>query len=129
MKILKLLAPVVALCLLGACATRKTPDRGSADSGYIEARVGKDFVIKLPSNPTTGYSWRLTEPLPDMLELSDKDYRTPAENRHLVGAGGVEEWRFKAVRRAEATLVFEYVRPWEKDTPPVERRSFTIRIR
>jgi predicted secreted protein len=73
------------------------------------------FIIKLLSNPTTGYSW--------FLQYYDKDLISPtghtytADNPMLVGAGGSEEWSFVANSQAFTVpriskLVFIYTRPW-----------------
>jgi predicted secreted protein len=108
-------------------AGRKGRDRDVEEPNRIEAVVGQDFVIALESNPSTGYSWRLAKPLPGMLKLQDKKYI--AAEPQLIGSGGKEEWTFKAVRRGKATIVFEYVRPWEEKTPPVKQRRFFIVVK
>lgn len=90
----------------------------------IEAKVGQDFVIDLLSNPSTGYSWRLARPLPSMLKLQRKRYIPPKVQK--LGGGGTEEWTFKSVRSGKATIMFEYIRPWEKDSLPARERIFSV---
>jgi inhibitor of cysteine peptidase len=90
----------------------------------IEAKVGQDFVIALPSNPSTGYKWRLARPLPSMLKLQRKRY-IPDKPRK-IGSGGTEKWAFKSVRSGKVTIMFECVQPWDKKSPPAMRRSFSI---
>jgi predicted secreted protein len=96
-------------------------DRGRKETENIEAKVGRDFVITLGSNPSTGYSWRLAEPLPSMLKLQSKRY-IPFEVRK-IGGGGIEEWTFKSVRSGKVTIMFEYARG---KGPPARQKSFTI---
>jgi predicted secreted protein len=105
----------------------KGRDRGVEEPNRIEAVVGRDFVIALGSNPSTGYSWRLARPLPRMLKLQDKKYI--AAEPQLIGGGGTEEWTFRPVRSGKATIVFEYVRPWEKEASPVKQRRFFIVVK
>lgn len=73
------------------------------------------FIIKLSSNPTTGYSW--------FLQYYDKDILTPSghnykpDNPMLVGSGGVDEWSFAVSSQAFVVprvtkLIFIYARPW-----------------
>lgn len=103
------------------------PKEHSADEkapGRIEAKVGQDFVIALPSNPSTGYSWRLARPLHSMLKLQRKRYIPPKVQK--IGAGGTEELTFKSVRSGKATIMFEYIRPWEKDLLPARERIFFV---
>jgi len=101
--------------------------RDTIEQEGIEAKVGRDFVIALESNPSTGYSWRLAKPLPRMLKLQSKRYI--ADKPQLIGSGGTEEWTLKSVRSGKATIMFEYVRPWEKKSPPERRRSFSIVVK
>lgn len=99
----------------------KTPDIGSV----ICANVGKDFSVILDSNPTTGYSWQLAEPLDEnLLKLIKSNFIPP--DTDLVGAPGQEEWAFQALRKGKTTISFHYLRPWEKDVPPVQIKSFIV---
>lgn len=75
------------------------------------------FMIQLPSNRTTGYSWFLTFYDAKYIKLTKHRYIAP--NSTLLGAGGLEEWTFQRVNPAliapnQLILQFIYVRPWEK---------------
>ncbi len=94
----------------------------------IEVEVGQEFAITLKSNPTTGYRWRFAEPLDrEILELVGSEFEGPGAG--FVGAGGEEVWTFRAMRQGKTVVSLEYVRPWEKGTPPAEIRTFTVLIR
>jgi len=103
-----------------------SPSEPEPSSETIEVTVGQDFVLSLESNPTTGYSWELTGPLPAWLELIGSEYIPTPTDPPMVGSGGVEEWTFRANDAGTATITFEYRRPWEKDQPPAERKTFVI---
>jgi inhibitor of cysteine peptidase len=93
----------------------------------IQSNVGGTFLIVLDSNPSTGYQWQLTQsPNREFLKLIDSTYRAPITE--LVGAGGKEIWSFKALSVGQRTIVFEYVRPWEKDKEPLKSVTFTVNI-
>jgi len=92
----------------------------------IEAEVGQEFAITLQANPTTGYRWQLAEPLDDVLELVNSEYKGP--ETELVGAGGEEVWTFRGVCQGEAIVTLHYVRPWEHGIAPTETRTFTVII-
>ena len=104
--------------------TMKEPEFRDAQTP-IRVEPGQGFSIILDSNPTTGYSWRMTEP-PDekFLLLRDKSYRPPDTLRK--GAGGEEIWNFTATAAGRTDIVFEYVRPWEKGKKPARTRKFTV---
>ena len=94
--------------------TQKTP--------YIHVSASDpQFTVTLISNPTTGYSWFLKNPHPD-LELIRHHFQTASQTT-LIGAPGSELWVFKVRAKAFATaplkipLQLIYVRPWEKARP------------
>ena len=94
----------------------------------IEVEVGQEFAVTLESNPTTGYRWRLAEPLDSAaLELVNSEFERPETD--LVGAGGEEVWTFRAKRRGETVVRLEYAQPWERDVPPAESRVLTVFVR
>lgn len=90
----------------------------------ITTKVGNNFKIELKSNATTGYQWRLAKPVDDKIQFLSSDYIAP--NTNLMGAGGKEIWTFKAVKKGETKICFEYARPWENVKPEV---SYTYIIR
>jgi len=82
----------------------------------------------LDANATTGYEWRLANPVDDsLIDLVSSEY--VADNTGLVGSGGRSVWTFKASRAGKAQISFKYIRPWEKDVPPVKEASYTVDIR
>ena len=91
----------------------------------VDVKVGTEFALVLDSNPSTGYQWQLALP-PDaaVVRALGSTYHPPATV--LPGAGGSEEWPFRAVGAGRATITLSYVRPWEKDTPPVKTISFQV---
>ena len=93
----------------------------------INASVGETFTITLRGNPTTGYSWDATE-IPAEITLTEKHYEQDKTDPMMVGVGGTFHFRFKAVKKADAAIHFEYRRPWE-NLPAVEVRSYRVRIR
>lgn len=91
----------------------------------IPATAGAEFTFTLASNPTTGYHWELASPLDQKLvTLVTNEYLRP--DTKLVGAGGKEVWKFKALTEGKTQINLKYVRPWEKDTPPVRSTNFVV---
>lgn len=98
------------------------------NSNVIKINAGSDFTIALESNPTTGYKWEIANPLDaKLLKLLDSKY-IPTKT-DLVGVPGKEEWTFKAKKTGKTIISFDYARPWEKDTPPVQTDYFIIIIK
>ena len=76
------------------------------------------FIIKLISNPTTGYVWSLRHYDKTLLTAVKHEYHAPKTD--LIGAPGYELWTFRAKPAAFAVpartkLSFVYARPWESD--------------
>jgi len=114
---------MMATCLLAGCVKVET----YTDSGQtIDIGVDQEFVIALGSNPTTGYDWELSLD-ETMLELVEKTYKLPEEAEHeVVGAGGVDYFRFKALKAGETEVTLVYKRTWEEEG--IEQKIFTINI-
>ena len=107
------------LILISACAP---------PGNVTSTKAGEEFTITLESNPTTGYSWQLAEPLNEkIVKLVGSDH-VPSRT-DLVGAGGQENWTFRAVNKGSAKIALKYARPWEKDKPPAEKKTFLIKVR
>lgn len=75
-----------------------------------------EFVIKLKSNPTTGYSWFLREYNHNLISPEKHSYQ--ASNTKLIGASGYELWTFRVKPTAfvvphQMVLRFVYARPWK----------------
>lgn len=119
------LLAALAIILLSGCVgeVETFTDTGQA----IDTKVGEQFVVALGANPTTGYTWEANYD-ENFLELIEKKYKQEAKGE-LVGAGGVEYFRFKALKtgRTEVTLV--YKRPWEEPNPEDLTKVFTVHIR
>ena len=84
--------------------------------------------MTLKSNITTGYQWQLAKAV-DKKYLLLTGLRYITKKTKLVGAGGKEEWTFKAVKPGTAVISFEYVRPWEKKAAPAKARNFVVVIK
>ena len=115
---------VIATCLVAGCVgeVKTYTDSGQA----ISIGVNQQFVIALGSNPTTGYSWQESYD-EAALELVEKTYKLgEAAKQGMVGAGGVEYFRFKALKTGKAEITMVYKRPWEEEI--LEQKVFTVNI-
>jgi inhibitor of cysteine peptidase len=111
-KVLVLVAVVVlTLGLVAGCAGVKTyKDVGD----NIDIGVGDEFIIALSSNPTTGYSWQASYD-ETMLELvgGESTYEADETDEEVVGSGGTEFFRFKALKAGEVDITMTYAQQWE----------------
>lgn len=84
----------------------------------VEARPGDTVTIRLPENPTTGYSWEL----PGGYEVAANEFSGQGGSGAGAGAGG-ERVVTLIVGKTPATAEFRLVRSWGNAEP---ERSFTL---
>jgi inhibitor of cysteine peptidase len=111
--------------LVGACsAAMGSPKQTTVSVGYDEFSQGKniprqvtiaegaELIVKLASNPSTGFSWtQAAIGTPSVLTQTDSQYTAP--DTKAVGAAGTQVWTFKASAKGVTTIKMAYSRPWE----------------
>jgi inhibitor of cysteine peptidase len=102
------------------------------DAGsQVELEEGQILVVTLESNPTTGYRWEQAENQESILEQMGEAEFKPSETGEppLVGAGGWEIFRFKAISAGQMTLQLVYHRSWEEGVEPLKTFSLQVVVR
>jgi inhibitor of cysteine peptidase len=132
---------VTAFCLILALAILLPACAGTGKTGWsstevkqynetstsIQAAVGEKFEIMLASNETTGYSWSKNEVYDKAyLELVSSNYIAQKTDR--VGAGGTQQYIFKAVKSGSTTIKMTYKRSWES-TSSDKSITFNVNIK
>ena len=114
---------ILILLSVSSCVFAETNNM----TNTINATVGKELVITLDANETTGYEWQLAGMVDDSLIKPVSSEYVP-DNTGLVGSGGKSIWTFKAVQAGKTQLSFKYIRSWEKDTPPAKKATYIVDI-
>ena len=68
-------------------------------------------MVRLASNPSTGYDWRVVKYGKELLSLEEETYIPPENAR--IGQGGDKRFVFKALKAGSTVLELAYYRPWE----------------
>jgi Predicted secreted protein len=125
-------ALLIACLVLVACdsSTGPTPitmNLTAADNGKnLTMHPADVLVITLDSNVTTGFRWELSSrPVAKVLSLEDSRYVVPSTSPGVVGAGGQEVWRFRAVGEGTTTLELTY----QRASGETSGRPFSITVR
>jgi len=107
---------LLPMLLLAGCGSPKLQQITIDGKGVnYKIAVGNSFEVVLPSNPTTGYKWELTDLTEGVLEKVKDNYKTSKKYAdNIVGAGGEETWTFKVIADERSHIVMEYRRPWDK---------------
>lgn len=115
----------VLVAVKGSVAARglilEEPDNGS----HIFLTQGDSIQVRLPSNPTTGYSWTVVANAPSVLAVVGEPKFEPAA-KPLPGAPGMQSFAFRVVAGGGAFLELVYARSFEKDSPPARRWGIFI---
>lgn len=106
---------------------QNTTQSADDNSVYTEDKLNifvdkknSQFVIKLKSNPTTGYSWFLREYDASLITPLKHTFLKPEEKQTLMGAPGYELWTFRLKPAAftipqETIIRLVYAQPWHSD--------------
>lgn len=75
----------------------------------VALAVGQELHIELKSNRTTGYSWDVESPADQVLqEVAKPEYVNAPNPNNNDGVGGIQAWRFRAVKLGAQTLKLRY---------------------
>lgn len=120
-----------AMLTLNGCAPSLFPvempvTASISDSGGTASLIPyQPLVVRLPTNPSTGYVWTYAVAGDDVLRLDTVTGEAPAADG-MVGVPGIEVWSFRAQGTGRAVLTYIYARPWEKNALPA--KSFTLNV-
>jgi predicted secreted protein len=131
---------VIVLGGLGAlgCATPTPPPTESSPprlmvsepGGQVTLAVRQELGLQLQANVTTGYSWAVMPPVPDVLTVVDSGtYHAATDSEARVGAGGTTSFVFLAVKPGKGVLQLGYRRPWEPDVTPERTVRVDVEVR
>jgi inhibitor of cysteine peptidase len=91
----------------------------------VELAKGDKLLVKLPANPTTGFTWVVASGETDSLRSKGKPTYQPADkDKKVVGGGGTQTFTFDAGTAGEVEIVMHYKRPFEKDKEPAKTFKF-----
>jgi len=83
------------------------------DGTDITMRPGGKMVMRLESNPTTGYYWQQIAGDAGIVEQISEGYLADPTPVGLVGSGGVQEFTYAANAVGKTSLTFSYQRSAE----------------
>ena len=120
---------VITLLMIFSAVSFSQDKVFTESDSQISVTAGETFIIKLVSNKSTGYSWSImiTDSNPDGVIRVDGDiYESPEPGK--MGASGNELWYFTPMKTGFSNIIFQYSRPWEKDTAPAKTLTFGVNI-
>ena len=111
----------LCLSLLGCKednAVSSLPDLSSEtvteESFFHTEEDGKQLVIALEANPTTGYDWNISFDDDTVCEVTDVHYLPDSTEEGLCGGGGIWTAKIRALKEGDTILALRYARSWEE---------------
>jgi inhibitor of cysteine peptidase len=93
----------------------------------IHAKIGQSVEIVLSGNPTTGYSWTVSDIEGKALKQAGKVVYKAGEPQK-PGSGGTFSAHLDAVTSGNSNVKMIYVRPWEKSAQPARMFSVSVEV-
>lgn len=85
------------------------------DRQAIEIHKGQFLQLTLPGNQSTGYTWFPVQEVNS--QILKEIFHEFIPDSKLVGAGGVEKWKYEIIGEGSTSLTLQYCRPWESVQP------------
>ncbi|CDW87185.1 UNKNOWN [Stylonychia lemnae] len=83
----------------------------------VQAKIGDDIHVKVPANPTTGYSWMVASNLQSFTGINtvSNNYVSPQQSNGVAaqGKGGVNVMRFGITSTGDKQIELVYAKSWE----------------
>ncbi|MGE0057590.1 MAG: protease inhibitor I42 family protein [Dehalococcoidia bacterium] len=124
-----LLAAVAVMAACGSSDSGTVRIDESKDGQTIEMKSGGTLIISLPSNPTTGYGWTVSDPTGGLEQQGDPAYTPQAGSTAVVGGGGTQVLTFKAGSKGQYKLGLAYVRSFEPNAAPADTFNITVTVK
>ncbi|MDD1664615.1 MAG: protease inhibitor I42 family protein [Methanomicrobiales archaeon] len=96
------------------------------DGGTYPVPLNAEIQLRLPENPTTGFSWNLS--VTTGLSVINDTYIPDDVSGKLVGSGGTHVWFLKAMQPGKQDISGVYRRPWEPAATGVTFFSLSLII-
>jgi inhibitor of cysteine peptidase len=78
----------------------------------VSMAVGDVLVVRLASNPSTGFRWTSGARIGDPTVLQQTNHQRVGPTASTPGACGAEVWTFEASKAGATTIATDYNRPW-----------------
>ena len=107
-----ILAALAAVMLFSACEK--------------EAPAPQLVSFSLDSNPTTGYSWTVTQE-PELFNVGE-EYLENSHEEGMTGVGGQQVFSLAPKEAGTSEVTFTYARPWEDPEADSTVVSYTVEV-
>ena len=81
----------------------------------VHLNKGEELTVKVETNPSTGYDWHMSNPLPECISLKSTAFEQKTKSeRPLMGAPSIKVLKFTATDVCSGVINLKYNRPWDE---------------
>ena len=121
-------APAAAAAAPAAAATPNVDLDNASDGTRVTLARGAEVKVILDANASTGFQWQLAgDAAPQLAAIGTRVYVSRGDPR-AMGTGGINVFRFRGEQPGQATLQFEYRRPWESGVPAAKTVRYPVTV-
>jgi inhibitor of cysteine peptidase len=122
--VMLLVLGVIMSFSLAGCGGKTVAVTEEMNGQTITLEKGQTLSFTLAGNPTTGYTWEISEVDENILaSAGEPDY---SSDSNLIGSGGVYTYKFTAETAGTTALKLKYYRSFEPDVEPIQ--TFEINV-
>jgi inhibitor of cysteine peptidase len=92
----------------------------------VTLAVEETFLISLEANPTTGFTWAVSQIDTGLVkQVGEVAYKAGSDR---LGAPGIQTFTFNCIKNGNTILKMIYHRPWETEAAPSDTFSLSLQI-
>lgn len=99
------------------------------ETSDIVVKQGDMIQLRLPENPSTGYSWNFQVFDLDYLEIIGDGFFYPQDGQNMLGRPGLRVFTLRAVDGGSTMVKLSYWRPWEGIKSRIDKFVINIEIK
>lgn len=121
-------AVLSAAILFFACAVKPAVTVTDADNGTkVEIKTDEVLAVKLEAQLGTGFGWKVVSESAALVLKGDPEQVSSTDQK--PGGPEYQTFKFKAVKRSETDLKFQYAEGWKKDVKPLKEYTITVIVK
>lgn len=94
----------------------------------VKLQVGQSMTVMLNSNASTGYMWKLANPLPAGAPVEVSLFGAAPDDALCCGFPVPVSLTINAVKPGRQQVRVVYARPWEKDKAPAKELIYNVTV-
>ena len=116
------------LLLCSGCGAQKVTLTQQQDNQSVHVQAGETITLQLDENPSTGFTWEITQMDPNLLTLQDSTYTQNSSGPGETGVGGTHTWTFVAKQSGTVHLQLKLWRKSQGTSSPTQWYNVTLDV-